>query len=89
MGGSGEEHKGVTKNWVNAIAKGTPLLAPGQEGINGVQLANAMLLSAWTDDWVSVPVDEEQYFEKLQEKIHTSTVKKDTAGKAMDFAGTF
>ena len=31
-----------------------------------------MLLSAWTDDWVSIPVDEEFYYEKLQERIATS-----------------
>jgi predicted dehydrogenase len=85
----GEEHKGVTKNWVKAIREGTPLLARGQEGINGVELANAMLLSAWTDDWVNLPVDEDLFYQKLQEKVAGSQAKKDTGGKAMDFAGTF
>lgn len=90
-GGGGEAHKGITKNWVSAILKGTPLLARGEEGINGVQLANAMLLSSWTDNnWVSVPVDEELFYAKLQEKIKTSTFKKQgAAGKAIEFNGTF
>ena len=34
--GNGEQHKGITKDFVNAILKGTPLLAPGDEGINGL-----------------------------------------------------
>lgn len=85
----GEEHKGITKNWVNAIRNGTPLLASGAEGINGVTLANAMLLSAWTDDWVSLPLDDELYWSKLQEKIASSEGKKTAGGKALDFGGTF
>lgn len=89
-GGGGESHKGITKNWVQAIQQGTPLLARGEEGIHGVQLANAMLLSAWTDDWVDIPVDENRFYEKLQEKIKASrSSKKTTDGGAMDFTGTF
>lgn len=62
-------HEGITSNWVDAILKGTPLLAPGKEGINGLEISNAIYLSAWTDDWVSIPVDEELFYKKLQEKI--------------------
>ena len=86
---SGEDHKGITKNFVNAILHGTPLLAKGQEGINGVTLANAMLLSSWTDTWVNLPLDDDQYYEALQEKINNSTFKKDAEGKSLEFAGTF
>lgn len=89
-GGDGEQHKGIIQNWVDAIRKGTPLLAPGQEGIRGVEIANAMLLSAWTGDWAALPVDEEQFLARLQEKIAASTYKKPVAaGKAADLAGSF
>ena len=64
----GEEHRGITRDWVDAILNGTPLIAPGVEGIRGVELADAMLLSAWQDDWVDIPVDEALYYEKLQER---------------------
>jgi predicted dehydrogenase len=85
----GEAHRGITKNWVNAIRTGSPLLAPGTEGIKGVELANAMLLSAWTDSWINIPVDEELFHEKLQEKIQNSTSNKDTSEtKALDVAGS-
>jgi predicted dehydrogenase len=87
--GGGEEHKGVTKNFVNAIIKGTPLLARGEEGINGVELANAMHLSTWLDNWVELPVDEQLYYEKLQERVKTSKYNPNAKGKALEFAGTF
>ncbi|MEI7025433.1 Gfo/Idh/MocA family protein [Paenibacillus sp. y28] len=70
--GTGGQHKEVTQNWVDAIAKGTPLLAPGQEGIHGLTLSNAMLLSAWTDNWVDFPLDEELFHRLLQERIEQS-----------------
>lgn len=89
-GGGPQEHVAVLTNWVDAIRNGTQLLAPGAEGINGVELSNAMLLSAWTDDWVKIPVDEELYYEKLQERIANSTVSKDpSSSKTMDVTGTF
>ncbi len=86
----GEEHRGITQNWVQAILNGTPLLAPAVEGINGVQLSNAMLLSTWLDDWVDIPVDENLYYEKLQERINQSTVNKDPSeSRTLDVDGTF
>ncbi|MEE2993807.1 MAG: Gfo/Idh/MocA family oxidoreductase [Gemmatimonadota bacterium] len=86
----GEEHRGITQNWVQAILNGTPLLAPAVEGINGVQLSNAMLLSTWLDDWVDIPVDEDLYYEKLQERINQSTVNKDPSeNRTLDVDGTF
>lgn len=88
--GGGPGHMGITQNWVDAIRTGSPLLARGEEGIRGVQLANAMHLSTWTDDWVTLPADEELYYAKLQEKIQSSTfTKPEVVEKAMDFAGTF
>ncbi|AJY74222.1 Gfo/Idh/MocA family protein [Paenibacillus beijingensis] len=62
-------HKGITQNWVNAILHGEPLLAPGEEGINGLMLSNAMLLSTWTDGWVNFPIDEQLFYDHLQRKI--------------------
>ena len=47
-----------------------------------------MLLSAWTDDWASVPTDEDKFYELLQEKIRTSSVKKTVSEKAFDLTGT-
>ena len=67
--GENLQHVGITRNWVDAILKGAPLLAPGIEGINGLQISNAAYLSAWTDKWADIPVDEDLFFEKLKGKI--------------------
>ena len=64
------------QNWTDAILKGTPLLADGQEGINGITLANAMYLSSWTDSTVEIPFDDDQYLELLEQKKKNSKFKK-------------
>ena len=74
--GKGEEHLGVLKNWTNAILKGEELTAPGQDGINSLELSNAMLLSAWTNDWVDLPVDEDKFYSYLKERIDNSRFEK-------------
>ncbi len=76
LGGNDEDHIGMVKNWIDAIRNGAPLIADGREGINSLMLANAMLLSTWIDDWVELPIDDELYYQKLQEKIESSTYKK-------------
>jgi predicted dehydrogenase len=91
VNGEGEEHLGVLKNWTNAILKGDELQAPGPEGIRSLELSNAMLLSAWTDGWVTLPVDEDLFYEKLQERIKTSRyVKKEVdETQTVDMSNTF
>jgi len=74
-------HLAVTQNWIDAILYGKPLLAPGEEGIHGLTLSNAMHLSTWTDGWVNLPIDEEVYYEMLQQNIQKSSVRKPTLQK--------
>ncbi|MBO9608945.1 MAG: Gfo/Idh/MocA family oxidoreductase [Paenibacillaceae bacterium] len=72
-GGSGAgSHAAITRNWVSAIRGEQELIAPGAEGIHGLTLSNAMLLSAWTDDWVDLPLDEEKFLDHLQQRIERS-----------------
>lgn len=84
------EHLQILNNWVATILGKDSLIAPGEEGIRGLMISNAMHLSSWTDDWVELPIDEELFYEKLQEKIAASTfVKKKRGNKTMDVKGTF
>ena len=50
---------GVLENFAANILDGTPLLAPGSDGINGVRLANAIHLSSWTGREVPLDFDED------------------------------
>ena len=91
--GHGGQHNQVTQNFVDSILDGTPLVAPAQEGIHSVELANAMLLSAWTDKEVSLPIDGKKYERLLKQKIAESASKKKTKKVAKisgdDFAKSF
>ncbi|MDP4104033.1 MAG: Gfo/Idh/MocA family oxidoreductase [Bacillota bacterium] len=70
--GENQEHLGIIRNWVNSIRKGTPLIAPGEEGIKAVEILNSVYLSSWLNKSVELPIDGDLYVEKLQEKINQS-----------------
>ena len=74
--GKNEQHVGVMNAFAAHILHGAPLVAQGAEGINGLTISNAAFLSSWLDETVSLPIDEDLYYEKLQEKIKNSTYKK-------------
>ncbi|MCR2821539.1 Gfo/Idh/MocA family protein [Lederbergia panacisoli] len=83
------DHLGIMNNWVDAILNGAELLAPGEEGIKSLAISNAVYLSSWMDDWVDMPIDEDLFYEKLQEKIKQSTFNKAAAKDlTLDVSGT-
>ena len=51
----------MLENFAANILDGTPLLAPGSDGIKGVRLANAIHLSSWTGTEVALDFDEDEY----------------------------
>lgn len=63
-------HQKITQNFVNAIEKGEVLIAPGESGINEMNISNAIHMSAWTKQTVSLPVDPDKFYAMLQEKIN-------------------
>ncbi|MGC5585338.1 Gfo/Idh/MocA family protein [Ornithinimicrobium sp. W1679] len=65
----GAQHAGVLENFAANVLDGTPLLAPGSDGINGVRLANAIHLSSWLGAEVPLDFDEQQYLAELNERI--------------------
>ena len=65
----GTQHSGVLENFAANILDGTPLIAPGSDGINGVRLANAIHLSSWTDAEVSLDFEEDLYLAELNRRI--------------------
>ena len=86
--GLNEQHMGVLKAFTNRILYGEPLVAAGEEGINGLMLSNAMFLSSWLDQTVSLPIDEDLFLEELNKRRKTSKVKEDK-GIVFDTKGTY
>ena len=74
--GKNEQHVGVMNAFAAHILRGEPLVAEGKEGINGLMISNAAFLSSWLGQDVTLPIDEDLFYEKLQEKIRNSNHKK-------------
>jgi len=77
--GNGPQHAGITQNFVDAILDGTPLIAQAEEGINSLELANAMLYSSFQGRTVDLPLDAAGYEKQLQGLIAGSRFQKVTA----------
>jgi predicted dehydrogenase len=69
-------HAILMQNFVNAILDGEPLIAPGEEGIHSVELANVILYSSLLGQTVELPMDSAAYEAKLNELIASSTHRK-------------
>ena len=86
-----EQHNGILKDFVSAVENGTPLLAPGVEGIKGLTISNAIHLSSWTGKEIDVknfPHDE--FYELLKEKIANSKAdEKNVREQRSDLSNTF
>jgi len=74
-----QQHMTVTQNFVNAILKGEPLIAPAEQGINSVELANSMLYSSMKNVTVELPLDAIAYEQMLQGLIAISRYPKTEA----------
>ncbi len=70
--GENSQHSGICNNIANAILGLEEVYAPASDGICGVQLANAMLLSTWTNSNVEIPFDDEFFYEELKKRIAIS-----------------
>jgi predicted dehydrogenase len=89
-GNQGPNHLKVAQNFIDAILDGIPLIAPGEEGLNSVELANAMLFSAWEGRTISLPLDGLAYEAALKQKIASSTHRKVVEERtAHDMAASF
>ncbi len=74
--GKNEQHAGIIDNFANALLGKEDFLVDGKEGINGVELMNAIELSGWRGGaTVTLPVNEEEYLSELNEKRKTSRIK--------------
>ncbi len=77
LDGRNDQHIEVMNKFAASILRDEPMTASGQEGINGLTISNAAFLSSWLGETVSLPIDEDKFYELLQEKIKNSTFKKE------------
>jgi predicted dehydrogenase len=69
-------HRIMLRNYAGAILNGETLVAPGVEGIRGLSLGNAIMLSSFLKQSVELPFDDDLYADRLAELAKTSRFQK-------------
>jgi predicted dehydrogenase len=83
-------HATLMQNFADAILDGATLIAPGQEGLGSIELANAMLYSSLMGETVELPMEGAAYEKKLQQLIANSKFQKTVKDVAAeDFTRSF
>ena len=86
----GEKHVGILKNYASVLLNGGELLAPGEEGIKGLTISNAIHLSAWTGKTIEINnFSDEEFYNILQDKIKNSKVVKEKKQIIANTEGTY
>jgi predicted dehydrogenase len=86
----GGEHERITRNFISAVLHNTPLLAPGEEGVRGLEIGNAMLMSAMQRRSVELPIDGNAYEQLLLDlgKQYGGRKTLQTKNAAVDMAAS-
>lgn len=66
-------HPYIINNFCAAILHDEPLYIPGEEGIKGLTLANAIMLSSWLGKPVNLPLDEDLFYDELMKRVASSS----------------
>jgi predicted dehydrogenase len=83
-------HAILMQNFVDAILDGTPLIAPGADGMGSVELANVLLYSSLINQTIELPMDGAAWEKKLNQLIAESRHEKKVAqNTAEDFTKSF
>lgn len=69
-------HQIMIENFANAILNQEPLIAPAIEGLNQLQLSNAIMLSSFLQQPVDIPIDAMLYKKEILKRAKNSKIKK-------------
>jgi predicted dehydrogenase len=90
-----DQHQRITENFIRAVLKDEPLIAPGIEGARSLELGNAIQMSGLTGRPVELPVDGEQFDQFLRDMtrqhggrkaVHLAAPDSASADMAASFA---
>ena len=88
--GMNEQHVGVINAFASSIIDGTPLVADGREGINGLTISNAMHLSAWLDKEIIVnEFDHELFYTELMKRVASSSRRTEVRESNVNIGASF
>lgn len=87
--GENPQHLGIFKNFTNTLLGKEELFVHGEEGLLGVEMMDACLLSEWLGRTVELPIDDDLYLSELKKRIATSRRKEHVTDTVADTAGTY
>ncbi len=88
--GNGAQHMGVITNFVRALEGKEELDYKLSEGIKSLELANAMLMSSWTNSEVAMPLDHNAYKAELGKHLENSKLREEVQKVGtIDFSKSF
>lgn len=88
--GKNPQHAGIINNFANALLGLEEMFVQGVEGINGVELMNAIELSGWKNGAeVTLPINEEEYLAELNKRRAMSKLKTGGDDKVSEMGNTF
>ena len=73
--GQNPQHIGVLNAFAAHLLRGGSTVASAEDGVRAIQLSNAIHLSGWTGETVTLPVDEARFNRLLEQKMASSTPK--------------
>jgi predicted dehydrogenase len=71
-----DQHAAMLQNFVDAISSGAELIAPALQGLDSLALANAILLSSWQGQRVTLPLDSFAYQQQLEIRLARSSLRQ-------------
>jgi predicted dehydrogenase len=70
-------HRVILRNFARAILYGEPLISPGEVGLKGLELANAITLSSYDGKPVDLPINRARFDRLIKRLKATSSFKDD------------
>lgn len=71
-----EPHLQILEDFAKAVLTGSPLLAPGEQGVLELTLSNAAYLSAWTGKPITLPLNNAEFNACLAKRVAHSGKKQ-------------
>ena len=87
--GKNPQHAGILRNFTNALLGKEELFVKGEDGLMGVELMDACLLSQWLGRAVELPIDDDLYLAELNKRRATSRRKENVTETVADLTNTF
>ena len=74
--GENLQHRGVINSFAAHLLRGEPLTAEAEDGLRALELSNAIRLSGWTGETVTIPFQAKRFDLELDKRIAGSQITK-------------